>query len=257
MKSLTVALGGGGGAGIGHIPVLQGLDDMGVKPAAIVGVSAGALIGAAYAAGLSGDQIHAHVTELAGERGKTLLRAFKPAGMGLDPTGVVEALVPPAVPETFEELVIPFQVGVTDIRARKSLFLSSGNLRSALAASMAIPGLFRTVERDGLQLFDGGVTDNLGLAVLPQADLTLAVDAATEPSHAPFTAQVGAAASIAAMRIMMERMAEENIARHPPDILIRARLKPVKLTEFWRAKSLLEDMADLRDQTRKALAQHL
>ena len=257
MTRLVVALGGGGGAGIGHIPVLQALDDLKLRPDAIIGVSAGSLIGASYASGISADALHAHVADLARSRTQTLLKAFRPSGIvpgsGLDPTGVVDALLPDGVPETFAGLQIPLQVGVTDIRARKPRVLGTGDLRSAVAASIAIPGLFRAVEREGLLLFDGGVTDNLGLAALPPADLTLAVDAATEPSDVPFTARGGPGASIVAMRIMMERMAQDNLDRHQPDILIRARQKPVKITDFWRAERLMAEMAPLRQEAREKL----
>jgi NTE family protein len=47
MKTFALALGGGGARGLAHIPVLEALDDLGVKPAAIAGTSIGALVGAA------------------------------------------------------------------------------------------------------------------------------------------------------------------------------------------------------------------
>ena len=48
MKTFALALGGGGARGLAHIPVIEALDDLGVKPAAIAGTSIGALVGAAY-----------------------------------------------------------------------------------------------------------------------------------------------------------------------------------------------------------------
>jgi len=53
MKSFALALGGGGARGLAHIAVLEAIDEMGVKPVAIAGTSIGALVGAAYAAGMS------------------------------------------------------------------------------------------------------------------------------------------------------------------------------------------------------------
>jgi len=61
MKTVGVALGGGGARGIAHIAVLEALDDMGVKPVAIAGTSIGALIGAAYAAGMTGKEIRRYL----------------------------------------------------------------------------------------------------------------------------------------------------------------------------------------------------
>ena len=56
-RSFALALGGGGARGLAHIAVLEALDDMGTRPAAIAGTSIGALIGAAYAAGMAGRDI--------------------------------------------------------------------------------------------------------------------------------------------------------------------------------------------------------
>ena len=73
-KSLGLALGGGGARGIAHIAVLEVLDEMGVVPTAVAGTSIGALIGAAYAAGMSGRDIRRHVIALAHNRGEVLRR---------------------------------------------------------------------------------------------------------------------------------------------------------------------------------------
>ena len=61
MKTFALALGSGGARGLAHIAVIEALDEMGVKPVAIAGTSIGALIGAAYAAGMSGKDIRHHV----------------------------------------------------------------------------------------------------------------------------------------------------------------------------------------------------
>ena len=65
MKTFALALGSGGARGLAHIAVIEALDDMGVKPVAIAGTSVGALIGAAYAAGMSGKDIRHHILAIA------------------------------------------------------------------------------------------------------------------------------------------------------------------------------------------------
>ena len=74
MKTFALALGGGGARGLAHIAVLEALDEMGVRPVAIAGTSIGALIGAAYAAGMSGKEIRRHVIALAHDRAEVLRR---------------------------------------------------------------------------------------------------------------------------------------------------------------------------------------
>ena len=64
---LGLALGGGGARGLAHIPALEALDELGVRPARIAGTSIGAIFGAAYAAGMSGAEIREHTLEVLGD----------------------------------------------------------------------------------------------------------------------------------------------------------------------------------------------
>ena len=82
MKTVGVALGGGGARGIAHIAVLEALDDMGVKPVAIAGTSIGALIGAAYAAGMTGKEIRRYLLSLAHDRSEMVRRGRAPQHEG-------------------------------------------------------------------------------------------------------------------------------------------------------------------------------
>src|SRR4029079_6048579 len=70
MKSFALALGGGGARGLAQIAVLEAIDEMGVKPVAIAGTSIGALVGAAYAAGMSAKDIRRHVIAVAHDPGE-------------------------------------------------------------------------------------------------------------------------------------------------------------------------------------------
>ena len=63
-KSIGLALGAGGARGFAHIPVLEALDDLGLKPKVISGTSIGALIGACYAAGVSAKELRGYVGSL-------------------------------------------------------------------------------------------------------------------------------------------------------------------------------------------------
>ena len=67
--TLGLALGGGGARGFAHVVVIEALDELGVRPAAIAGTSIGAAIGAAYASGMTGKTMRRIVTNLAHERG--------------------------------------------------------------------------------------------------------------------------------------------------------------------------------------------
>ncbi|MEJ1939080.1 patatin-like phospholipase family protein, partial [Nostoc sp. NIES-2111] len=74
---IALALGGGGARGLAHIVALEVLDELGLKPSVIAGTSMGAIIGAAYAAGLAGRDIRAHVTEVLRDKNRAMARVLQ------------------------------------------------------------------------------------------------------------------------------------------------------------------------------------
>src|SRR5690349_15401046 len=163
-KSFAIALGGGGARGIAHIAVIEVLDEMGVRPTAIAGSSVGAMIGAAYAGGMSGRDIRRHVIALAHNRSEVFRRlvaaragsfaSLFSGGFGsatqVDGEKFCEHFLPAAMPDDFRELKIPLLVIASDLYRRRQVVLSSGPLRRAVAASMALPTLVRPVVIDDM-----------------------------------------------------------------------------------------------------------
>ena len=197
-KSFALALGGGGARGLAHIAVLEALDEMGRKPVAIAGTSIGSLIGAAYAAGMSGKQIRRFVIRLAHNRADVFRRLIATrAGtfanlfsLGFGSATLVDAekfcrqFLPDRVPEDFDELEIPLTIVATDLYRRQQAVFSSGALRPALAASIALPTVMRPVIVNGRILIDGGATNPLPFDHLGAlADIVVAVDISGEPSE--------------------------------------------------------------------------
>ena len=151
MKTFALALGAGGARGIAHIAIVEALDELGVKPAAIAGSSIGAVIGAGYAAGLTGRAMRRHLLALAHDRSEVLRRVMAAravawseilgAGFGnplvVDGTKFFDAFLGELLPESFAELAIPLTVVTTDLHARECLLFSQGPLKPVLAAAMA------------------------------------------------------------------------------------------------------------------------
>lgn len=147
---IGLALSGGSVRGIAHIGVAKALADYGIRPSVITGTSAGSLVGAALAAGMSWRQIEQMAQSIFWPRllhGRTL-----------------EGFCSKYLPRTFSELDIPFIAIATELPARRVLAIAEGNLASATSASCAMPGVRRAVNRAGKQLKDGGIT-----CVLPSA----------------------------------------------------------------------------------------
>lgn len=140
--ALGLALSGGGFRGMAHIGVLRALAQSGLKPDFIAGTSAGSLVGALYASGRSAEQIE----ELAG-------RIFWPKLLGS--RGLVD-FCREHLPQTFSELAVPLNVVVTALPSKRAVVFNSGELAPAIAASCAMPWLFRRVEIAGQMYTDGG-----------------------------------------------------------------------------------------------------
>ncbi len=254
MKTFALALGSGGARGLAHIAVLEALDAMGVKPAAIAGASIGALIGAAYAAGMSGRDIHRYVMHLAhtpGEIRRRLVRAragtlahllsgaFGQATQ-LDAEKFCTEFLPKDVPAEFSALQIPLAVIGTDLHRRRQTVMETGRLHSALAASIAIPGLFRPVIIDGRVLIDGGTTNPLPYDVLRgRAEILLAVDVFGVPAAERVDMPGTWEAIYTTILVMGSAILAAKLQHSAPDILIRPHVTVFRTLDFYQPSSIL------------------
>jgi NTE family protein len=153
-----LALSGGFARGIAHIGVLKVLQEQHIPVDYISGTSVGALIGAAYAAGttLEAMERQAALTKF------TDFGRWKLSRLGLATNQKLDAFLARFTRCTqFEELNIPLAVASTELGEGKTKYFTSGDLRLAIRASCAYPGLFVPLEVDGQLLVDGFVTDPL------------------------------------------------------------------------------------------------
>ncbi|MGC5169016.1 patatin-like phospholipase family protein [Microbacterium sp. DT81.1] len=162
-KSLGLTLSGGGAYGAAHVGVLQELRDRGIHPGIVAGTSSGALVAAAYAAGVPQEAI---------ERAASAFRWSSIARMSLTPRlGLLDSgALTDAIHRTFgddpliEELPRRFAAVATDLRTRQAVVLDRGPLNVALRATIAVPGLLPPVRRGRQVLMDGGMVDNVPVA---------------------------------------------------------------------------------------------
>lgn len=152
---LALVLGGGGLRGFAHIGVLQALHEAGIRPDLVVGSSAGALVGAAYASGLQPDQL------LAAARGLRVasLIDFSPSRSGLMRGTHIAAWVDALVAgRAIEAFAIRFAAVATSLESGEPLLLDRGPAGAAVQASAAVPGISRPLAYAGGQLIDGGLS---------------------------------------------------------------------------------------------------
>jgi NTE family protein len=253
MKTFALALGGGGARCLAQIPVLEALDEMGVRPVALAGASFGAVIAAAYAAGLSGKAIRRTAIALAHDRGDVIRRlmAARVGGLSewlaspfgnpllIDAEKFCQQFLPPEVPDDFSALDLPLTVITTDLHARGEAPLSTGPLRPAIAASLAIPALMRPVILGERVLVDGAAVNPLPFdRLLGKADVVVAVDASVEPLRAG-TVPDPWEALFATMHVVAHGIVGRKLAARAPDLLIRPNAGTFRLFEFFRASAIL------------------
>ena len=158
-----IAMSGGGIKGMCHAGVLKALEEVGIKPDIISGVSSGAIVGALYADGYSPDEI-AEIFEHIEFRKMTKLQV--PAG-GLFKNDRFEKYLGSRLrAKTFEELKIPLRIVATNLDRGQSVVFSSGKLLPAIMASSSVPVLFSPRVIDGEHYVDGGVFKNFPVSII-------------------------------------------------------------------------------------------
>jgi NTE family protein len=168
-------LSGGSARAFAHLGVLKRLEQEGIHPDVIVTNSMGSVVGLLYAAGVPLEVIEQVFQTI--DFGELFTLKLPTAGGIADLRGLL-ALVQALVGDVdVAELPIPVVVVCEDLRSMRRVLLADGDLGEVLRAAIAIPGLFEPVQRDGLTLIDGGITNLVPLA--PFAGLTEAVISAT------------------------------------------------------------------------------
>ncbi|MEY6431522.1 patatin-like phospholipase family protein [Thioalkalicoccus limnaeus] len=251
---IGLALGSGGARGLAHILVLEMLDELGVRPAGLAGSSIGSVIGALYAAGRSGRAIRELFDRLLINEAddwrdilgrKDLLRWFDfldlDIGQGglVGPESFLDYLVETMEAATFEDLDIPLQIVAADLWTGRPVVFDRGDLRRAIAASIAMPGLFPPIRDQGNYLVDGGIANPVPYdLLLDRYDIVIAVDVLGErvpnEAEAPSMAQT----IFASFNNMQRSILSAKLADRSPDILIQPDLRDVRVLEFYRAEDI-------------------
>ncbi len=177
---IGLALGGGSARGWAHIGVIRALADAGIEPDIVCGTSIGALVGAAYVGGEL-DRLETWVRSL---RLQTVMGFFDfSLGSGLiKGEKLIDFFRSRFVDSDIRELARPFGAVATDLQRGREVWLREGLVSDAVRASIALPGLFTPVQRNGAWLVDGGLVNPVPVSLCRAmgADLVIAVDLNTD-----------------------------------------------------------------------------
>jgi NTE family protein len=206
---IGLVLSGGGARGAAHVGALKVIEELHIPIDAIAGTSMGAVVGGLYASGMSATDIEKLLFSVdwqtafsdrtprrdLGFRRKQDDRNFLvrySLGISNDgvklPKGLIQgqklsqvlrsASLPVAEITDFDRLPIPFRAVATDLENGAPVVMSSGDLVTAMRASMSAPGVFIPAERDGRLLVDGGLVNNLPVDIARKmnVDILIVVD---------------------------------------------------------------------------------
>lgn len=270
---IGLALGSGSARGWAHVGVLRALEEAGIRPDLVCGTSIGALVGAAYAAG---------EIERFGQWVESLRLADVIAFLDVKFSGgliqgerLMEFFRRNFVDRPVEALAIPFGAVATELASGNEVWLREGSTMDAVRASIALPGLFTPVARDGHLLVDGGLVNPVpvSLARAMGADVVIAVDlsadvlgrhlrprrkAAREGEVSAWLMKLQARLSefmprngqalpsvldvvASSINIMQVRIARSRMAGEPPDAVVAPRLAHLGLMEFHRGREAIEE----------------
>ena len=262
---IGLVLSGGGARGAAHVGVLKVLEELNVPVDAIAGTSMGAVVGGLYASGLSARDIEKIMTSLnwqtafhdrppredltlrRKQEDENFLVTFPLGVRGhkvVLPKGLIEGqglsqllrrlTLPVARVSNFDDLPTPFRAVATDLESGEGVVLGSGDLTSAMRASMSAPGIFAPVERQGRVLVDGGIADNIPVDVARAmgVDLVIVVDVGAPLAQRAKLTDV-TAISNQMLAILLRRNGEQQLATlEPHDILITPPLGDASSFDF-------------------------
>jgi len=248
--AIAVALGGGAALGWAHIGVLRALQDSRINVRATAGTSIGALAAVCYAAGRL-DALE-HIARTASWlRVLTYLDLHMKRGAVLGGRTIRRELQLHLGDLRFQDLWMPAATVAADLVSGQAVITQRGQIIPALMASIAIPGLFRPVVRDGHFLVDGGVVMPVPVAAARQIAPALPVLAVnlqgdyhgrgvssairSRPGGVHSTMRVVRASTM----LLMAELARHSLASDPPDLVLTLPVGHIEIHDFTRADDLI------------------
>ena len=251
-RPFTLVLSGGGLKGLAHIGVLRALEERHLVPSLVVGSSIGSLIGAAWAAGASVDQMEAHALAVrrrdvfqVARVDVALRRLLAPALYRREPLDqLVRALIGDI---TFRQLPRRLLVNTTDLHSGMQVMwglpgLLDAQVADAVVASCALPGIFPPKLIHGRVYVDGAVMENLPVrlaASLGDGPILAVNVAATSVLREAHETEGFAATYIRGLEIVMQTQIEGQL-RDWQGILVQPRVEHISMFAFDRTAELIE-----------------
>ena len=224
---VALVLSGGSARGYAHIGVIKVLEAHGLRPDLVVGSSAGSVVGALYASGLSAVELEAAVTEL----GRTQFADVELPGLGILPgtLGLVGGdrlhrfIDDRAKHHRIESFPMRFAAVATDLGTGEPQIFNAGDVGMAVRASSAVPGIITPAQIGGRLYADGQLSSPIPVETARRlgARYVIAVDVVYPPRDAAPRTAIGVL--LQAFTITVHRLKSIEIAR--ADVVITPQLR--------------------------------
>ncbi len=251
-KRVGLALGGGVARGLAHIGVLAAFEEHDIPVDYVSGTSMGAMVGAAYCAGIEIPQL----LEIASSSSWRRISSLTWPHQGLLSFQKMEAWMIDTIGDMdVRDLVIPFAAMATDIETGDPFMLREGPVAKVVRISCSVPGVVEPVQYHGRLLCDGGISDNLPVDAARQlgAEYVIGVDVFS-PVYRSYLGPIGVA--MAALETLVQNAGAGSQAADcviVPDLVGKSYLRLSKyddLIEAGRNAAL-----DMIPTIKKALAE--
>jgi len=265
---IGLVLSGGGAHGIAHIGVLKVMEEAGLRPDFITGVSMGSIIGGMYSLGYSADSLQkifkkinwklilsnkipenkviflekSHFSNSIISLPLSFRKVILPSGLinGQQVENILSFYAWPAADiNDFSKLPIPFLCVGTDIITYKKILLKTGYLPDAIRASFSVPSIFTPLKIDTLLLLDGGLIRNFAASEAKEmgADIIIGSYVGFNGYKADKLQSIsGIMEQIAMFRSLDDFEGEMKLV----DVLIKPKTEGFSIFEFDNVDSLIQ-----------------
>ena len=266
--SVGLVLSGGGARGIAHLGVIKVMEEAGLRPDCITGVSMGSIIGGLYSLGYSADSLHKLLKSINWNlilsnkipENKLIFQekshfynsifsfpiSFRNVRL---PSGLINGQQventlgfyawPAADINEFAKLPIPFMCVATDIINYEKVDLKTGYLSDAIRASFSVPSIFTPLKIDTLLLLDGGLIRNFAASEIKDMGADIVIG-----SYVGFNAykedKLQSVSGIMEQIAMFRSLVDFKEERKLVDVLIEPKTDDLSVFEFKNVDSLIQ-----------------
>ena len=269
MKKIGIALGAGGARGLAHIIILEAFEELNIKPHIISGSSIGAIVGAAYASGMTTKEMKDSVEELMLSKNFKFTEFYKKydvfkiidmLDVSMSTTGFFKgnkflAFYKEKIKTyKFSNLEIPIKIVATEYWNKKEHHFTSGNLIDAVRSSYALPTLFTPVKLGTKLYMDGGMVNPLPYDIIQDdCDYIVGVDVSSKKGINNNDIPNALDSLFASFQIMQNSILTQKLKLAKPDLLLEVDVKDVRMFEFNKVELIWNKAKKQKDILKRDL----